>query len=113
MRKGTLMRRFGLVLFLPLAFVLTLVAGSAAPAADYPDRAITLIAPYAPGGVTDLGARALAEAMERHLKKSDVVVNRPGGSTTIGGNVVATAKPDGHSGIIRGDQGLRENGQPL
>jgi tripartite-type tricarboxylate transporter receptor subunit TctC len=96
MRKGMLIRRFGLVL-LPLAFALALVAGSAAPAAEYPDRAITLIAPYAPGGVTDLGARALAEAMERHLKKSVVVVNRPGGSTTIGGNVVATAKPDGYT----------------
>jgi tripartite-type tricarboxylate transporter receptor subunit TctC len=80
-----------------LLIVVVLVSGTTALAAEYPDRAITLIAPYAPGGVTDLGARALAEAMERHLKKSVLVVNRPGGSTTIGGNVVATAKPDGYT----------------
>jgi tripartite-type tricarboxylate transporter receptor subunit TctC len=53
--------------------------------------------PYAPGAVTDLGARALADAMERDLKKSVVVVNRPGGGTTIAGNAVATAKPDGYT----------------
>jgi len=65
--------------------------------ADYPDRTITLVVPYPPGGVTDLGARAFAEAMEKQLKKSVVVVNRAGGSTTMGGNVVATAKPDGYT----------------
>lgn len=66
-------------------------------AASYPDRTITLVVPYAPGGVTDLGARALAEAMEKHLKQPVVVVNKPGGGTTIGGNAVATAKPDGYT----------------
>jgi tripartite-type tricarboxylate transporter receptor subunit TctC len=66
-------------------------------AASYPDRTITLVVPYAPGGVTDLGARALAEAMERHLKQPVVVVNKPGGGTTIAGNAVATAKPDGYT----------------
>ena len=66
-------------------------------AASYPERTITLVVPYAPGGVTDLGARALAEAMEKHLKQPVVVVNKPGGGTTIGGNAVATAKPDGYT----------------
>ena len=45
--------------------MLTLASGKQALAAEYPDRAITLVIPYPPGGVTDLGARALAEAMER------------------------------------------------
>jgi len=92
----TSVRRIG-VIVLFLFFLTSPVAGITAWAAEYPDRAITLIAPYAPGGVTDLGARALAEAMEKYLKKSVLVVNRPGGSTTIGGNVVATAKPDGYT----------------
>ena len=65
--------------------------------ADYPERPITMIVPYPPGGVTDLGARALAEAMEKQLNKPVVVVNKPGGATTIGGNSVATAKPDGYT----------------
>lgn len=66
-------------------------------AADYPERTITLIVPYPPGGVTDLGARVFAEAMEKQFNKSIVVVNRSGGATTIGGNAVATAKPDGYT----------------
>jgi tripartite-type tricarboxylate transporter receptor subunit TctC len=78
----------------------SLLIGSFVPeihAASYPDRTITLVVPYAPGGVTDLGARALAEAMERHLKQPVVVVNKPGGGTTIGGNAVVTSKPDGYT----------------
>jgi len=84
-------------ILISLAFVLALTAGGQALAAEYPDRTITMIVPYPPGGVTDLGARALAEAMERHLKKPVVVVNKAGGATTIGGNAVATAKPDGYT----------------
>ena len=80
-----------------LALLLTLCAGVRPASAEYPDRAITLVVPYPPGGVTDLGARAFAEAMEKYLKKPIVVVNRAGGATTIGGNVVATAKPDGYT----------------
>ena len=41
-----------------------------AQAAGYPERPVTLLVPYAPGAVTDLGARALAEAMEKDLKKA-------------------------------------------
>jgi tripartite-type tricarboxylate transporter receptor subunit TctC len=84
-------------LLMPVVFALTLAAGNQTMAAEYPDRAITLVIPYPPGGVTDLGARALADAMEKQLKKPVVAVNKPGGSTTMGGNAVATAKPDGYT----------------
>ena len=80
-----------------LALGLTLCAGIRSASAEYPERTITLIVPYPPGGVTDLGARALADAMEKHLKKPVVVVNKAGGATTIGGNAVVTAKPDGYT----------------
>jgi tripartite-type tricarboxylate transporter receptor subunit TctC len=96
MRKGKSLTMVGIVL-VSLAFVLTLFARGQSIAVEYPDRAITMVVPYPPGGVTDLGARALAEAMERHLKKPVVVVNKPGGATTIGGNAVVTAKPDGYT----------------
>lgn len=66
-------------------------------AAEYPDRAVTLVAPFAPGGSMDVGARALAEAMEKHFKQPVVVVNKPGAGTTVGGNFVATSKPDGYT----------------
>lgn len=82
-----------------LAFFSLLLMPALAPiqAEEYPERPITLLVPYAPGAVTDLGARALAEAMEKHLKKVVLVVNRPGGGTTIGGNAVVNAKPDGYT----------------
>ena len=64
---------------------------------EYPNRPISMILPYAPGGPTDLSGRALAEAMEKHLKQPVVVVNKPGGAGTIGGYAVVSAKPDGYT----------------
>ena len=66
-------------------------------AAGYPDRAITLVVPFAPGGVTDLAARAVAEPLEKQLKQPVVVVNKTGGASTVGGYAVASAKPDGYT----------------
>jgi len=64
---------------------------------EYPNRTISVIVPFPAGGSTDLGARALAESMERHLKHPVVVVNKLGGQTTVGGYAVASAKPDGYT----------------
>jgi tripartite-type tricarboxylate transporter receptor subunit TctC len=96
MRRTTTSNLVGGV-FACLAFVLTLFAGVPSASAEYPERAITVIVPFPPGGVTDLGARAFAEGMEKLLKQPFVVVNKAGGATTIGGNAVATAKPDGYT----------------
>jgi tripartite-type tricarboxylate transporter receptor subunit TctC len=96
MKKVKSLSMVGIVLVF-MAFVLILSGGVRSASAEYPERPITLIVPYPPGGVTDLGARAFADAMEKHLKKPIVVVNRTGGATTIGGNAVATAKPDGYT----------------
>ncbi len=78
-------------------FMVSIAFNTGVRAASYPERTITLIVPYAPGGVTDLGARAFADALQRELKQTVVVVNKPGGGTTIGGNTIATAKPDGYT----------------
>lgn len=81
-----------------VAFTLLLpFVGITAAWAEYPERPINMIVPYPPGGITDLAARALADAMEKQLKNPVVVVNKAGGSTTVGGNAVATAKPDGYT----------------
>jgi tripartite-type tricarboxylate transporter receptor subunit TctC len=79
--------------------LLCLVAwpGAVTAASDYPNRAITLIVPDPAGGVTDLGARAVADSLEKHLKQPVVVVNKVGGSTMSGGYAVASAKPDGYT----------------
>ncbi len=73
------------------------LAEAHAAASDYPNHPVTVIVPYPAGGVTDIAARALADAMEKHLKQPVVVMNKVGGATTIGGYTVATAKPDGYT----------------
>ncbi len=87
------------VIYLFAGFFLTgLYLTDVCPAAsDYPNRPVTMIVPYPAGGVTDLAARALADAMEKHLKQPVVVMNKVGGATTMGGYALATAKPDGYT----------------
>jgi tripartite-type tricarboxylate transporter receptor subunit TctC len=63
----------------------------------YPKKAITLIVPYAAGGGTDLTARALAKATEKHIRQPIVVVNRTGGGGSIGLTEGANAKGDGYT----------------
>src|SRR5690625_2448801 len=65
--------------------------------ADFPDRPITMVVNFGPGGVTDLMARALASGMEENLGQSVVVENRPGALGTIGPAHVARQKADGYT----------------
>jgi tripartite-type tricarboxylate transporter receptor subunit TctC len=82
---------------LAVGLVIATCAG-AAQAQSFPARPVTLIVPWAAGGSTDIGMRALATATEKHLGQSIVVENRPGGSGTLGpGQMAATAKPDGYT----------------
>lgn len=80
-------------------------APTAAPVkkVDWPQkgRTITMIVPYAPGGNTDNGARALAPTLEKVLGIPVQVVNKPGASTQVALTEVANSKPDGYTiGII-------------
>jgi tripartite-type tricarboxylate transporter receptor subunit TctC len=70
----------------------------AAPAqAQYPERNITLIVPYAAGGGTDVTARMLARDLEAALGKPVTVENRAGGGGWVGWGALAQAKPDGYT----------------
>ena len=66
-------------------------------AQEFPSRTITLVVPFAAGGVTDLTARIYANALSEQLGKPVVVDNKPGAGGTTGGALVADAAPDGYT----------------
>jgi tripartite-type tricarboxylate transporter receptor subunit TctC len=68
-----------------------------APAQDFPNRTITMIVVFAPGGATDVLARILADHMSRTLGQRVVVENVSGAGGTIGGTRGAQAAPDGYT----------------
>ena len=68
-----------------------------AAAQAYPQRAVRIIVPYAPGGGTDVFSRLLAMQMEREFGQTLVIDNRGGGGSTIGTQAVANAQPDGYT----------------
>ena len=77
---------------------LALVAATAAHAA-YPERPITLIVPFPPGGGTDLSARLIMPYIEKYLGNDAkiVVINKGGAGGDIGAGEIAKSKPDGYT----------------
>lgn len=73
-----------------------LLCGTAA-AQSYPDKPVTMVAPFPAGGSVDLVARAVAQQMSDAWKQPVLVSNRPGASGTIGTEAVVRAAPDGHT----------------
>jgi tripartite-type tricarboxylate transporter receptor subunit TctC len=68
-----------------------------AKAQTSPDRTVTIIVPWAPGGSTDILARVVAEHLRQSLKQPVIVENRPGASGNIGSAAVARSAPDGYT----------------
>jgi tripartite-type tricarboxylate transporter receptor subunit TctC len=71
-----------------------------AQAANYPDRPITMVVPFPPGGVADIVGRPIAEAMSRSLGQPVVIENKAGAGGGIGMRAVALAKPDGYTVLM-------------
>jgi tripartite-type tricarboxylate transporter receptor subunit TctC len=84
-----------------LALLAGLVLSGAVPSAparaEYPDRPIRMIIPFAPGGGTDVVARVAAACMQQRLGQSIVIDNRPGAGGTLGTDLAAKAAPDGYT----------------
>lgn len=76
-------------------------ASSAARAqANWPERPVTMIVPFAPGGTPDIGARLMAPKMSELLGQNVVVENRAGAGSTIGTRAVVQARPDGYTVLM-------------
>jgi tripartite-type tricarboxylate transporter receptor subunit TctC len=73
------------------------VAGSALAQADFPNRPVRLVNPYAPGGSVDLVSRTVAQGISEIWKHQVIVDNRPGAGTQIGTEIVARAEADGYT----------------
>lgn len=74
---------------------LTVAAGAAM--AEFPEREITIISPFGPGGLNDTLSRAIAQHSEEFLGETIVVENKPGGGGVVGTKYVERAKGDGHT----------------
>jgi tripartite-type tricarboxylate transporter receptor subunit TctC len=86
--------------------------GLAAPVAAqnaFPDRPVTLVVPFPPGGSTDVMARLLAERMAPSLGQPVLVENRPGGATVVGAEAVARSQPDGYTVLVNSGTTLTIN----
>ncbi|MDR3015642.1 MAG: tripartite tricarboxylate transporter substrate binding protein [Delftia acidovorans] len=83
--------------FLARTLIAACALAAAVAHAAFPERPITLVVPYAPGGGADAAARLLATRMGARLGTSIIVDNRPGASGTIGASQVAKARADGYT----------------
>lgn len=89
-----------MTILLSLAIALPLAApglAQDAQTANFPDRPITFIHPLPAGGTTDMLTRLLSKEAEKDLGQPIVILNKPGGSLTIGAAAIAASKPDGYT----------------
>ena len=73
---------------------------ASAQAVPYPTKSITMIVPFPPGGLADIVARPVAEAMSRELGQSVIIENKGGAGGGIGMGVAARSKPDGYTVLL-------------
>ncbi|MEI6610229.1 MAG: tripartite tricarboxylate transporter substrate binding protein [Deltaproteobacteria bacterium] len=93
MRKNNRMFFMGL---LGTVIMFVLVLGSTQAFAGYPERPVTILVGFAPGGSMDLSARALARAAEKILGQPIIIENKPGGTGTVALAALLSQNPDGY-----------------
>ena len=77
---------------------------------DYPNRSVTLIVNFPPGGSTDAMARIIREPLSQGLGQSIIIDNRGGAGGTTGAAAVANAKPDGSTILLSVNSALTRTG---
>ena len=82
------------------ASVAAFTLAASAAVAQYPDRPVTMVVPFPPGGLADTVARPVAEALSRELKQPVVIENKAGAGGAIGMAHAAKSKPDGYTVLM-------------
>ena len=80
--------------------LLTLAFATAAQAQNYPNRPVTLVVPFAPGGLSDVPARIFAAITQERTRATFVVENKTGASGVVGATHVLRAEPDGYTLLV-------------
>lgn len=83
-----------------MAFALAALAGLPPAMAQYPDKAVTVIVPFPPGGASDMTARTVAPELAKKLGQQVVIDNKGGANGAIGAAALKAAKPDGYTLMI-------------
>ena len=81
-------------------FLLLIASLGNAQTVSFPDRPVTIVVPFPPGGGTDAGARLIAQKLSTRWGQSVIIDNKAGASGMVGSEYVSRAKPDGYTLLI-------------
>lgn len=92
-----------------ISWAMAICASNVMAQTEFPSKPITIVVPYAAGGVSDAIGRGIAQKLSQDLKTQVVVDNKAGGNTVIGAAYVAKSTPDGHTLLLTAEATLTLN----